>query len=298
MTRIAKVTVASVQNPPAVVRVGPSLIAQSERFHLRSSIIGETYVIDIARPLAPAVPGRSRPVIYVLDGNTLFALTCQISRLLEIGSDAIPAAVVVGIGYPTDDSLEGHQRRRALRLRDFTPTADEAYWHRKFSGVAPLDLSLESHTGGASRFGAFIREELLPFVHSELQAETRDQTLVGMSLGGLFALHTFFTHPAMFTRWITVSPSIWWNGRALLDTEATIGSQTTHVSARLFISEGGAEEPETRLNILELLHRIRSERYPNLMLSHYEFPEETHQSIFPAAVGRGLRFVFKESDHS
>ena len=280
---------------PAVERVGPASIANSDRFHIRSSVSGETYVVDIARPMAPTSPTYPTPVVYVLDGNTLFGLTCQIARLLEVGSDGIPPAIVIGIGYPLGSSPEGQQRRRALRLRDFTPTEDDGYWRKTFSGSEFPKPQLSLHMGGAGAFRNFVQDEVQPFVKSYLGNDSLDQTLVGMSLGGLFALHTFFTSPRMFSRWIAVSPSIWWNERELLVVETAIGEQIGDLPARLFISEGGAEAEETRADIQELVSRLRNPRYRRLDLTHHQFAGETHQSVYPGAISRGLRTVFKDT---
>lgn len=278
-----------------VEKVGSASIAGSERFQIRSSALRETYVIDIARPMSTIAPVYPTPIIYVLDGNTLFGLTCQVVRLLEIGSDGIPPAVVIGIGYPTGSSPEDQRRRRALRLRDFTPTEDDGYWRNTFSGTELPGHESAVHTGGASTFRNFMRDELQPFVKSYLGVDSLDQTLVGMSLGGLFTLHTFFITPRMFSRWVAVSPSIWWNGRALLDIESAVGGEIADIPARLFISEGSAEEEETRVNIQELVTRLRNPRYRKLDLTHHQFDGETHQSVFPSAISRGLRTVLKVS---
>jgi hypothetical protein len=43
---------------------------------------------------------------------------------------------------------------------------------------------------------------------------------------------------------------------------------------------------------LELAERLRSRHYPDFELEHQQFPGENHQSVFPMAVSRGLRWVF------
>ena len=278
-----------------VEKVGSALITGTERFHIRSSVLRETYVIDIARPMSTAASAVPMTAVYVLDGNTLFGLTCQVTRLLEIGSEPIPPAVVVGIGYPTGASPQDQHRRRTLRLRDFTPTEDDRYWRKTFSGTDLPRSEVTAHTGGANTFCSFIRNELQPFVNSYLEVDTLDQTLVGMSLGGLFTLHTLFTAPNMFSRWIAVSPSIWWNRRALLDIESATASKWADTPARVFIAEGSAEEEETGVNIRELVTRLRQPQYQKLTLIHQQFLGETHQSVFPAAISRGLRSVLIDS---
>lgn len=277
---------------PNIERRGPSALACSERFHLTSSIVGQTYVIDVARPLTLITSKHPVPVIYVLDGNSLFALTCQIGRLLEIGSDGIPPAVVVGIGYPTESSPESNRERRTLRVRDLTPTADDHSIRRIFTGSEGFPPSLRVNAGGAENFRSFIKEELQPFISAELKTDALDQTLVGMSLGGLFALDTLFSAPCLFARWIAVSPSIWWDHRVLFNAEAGIEAWPKHSPARVFLSVGGGEEPEMRLDVLELADRLRNRHHAGLQMEYHQFPGETHQSVFPGAVSRGLRAIF------
>jgi predicted alpha/beta superfamily hydrolase len=275
-----------------IERQGMSSIAGSERIQIKSSVVGRTYVIDVARPLIPPPFMHSVPVIYVLDGNTLFALTCQIVRLLEGRSEGIPPAVVIGIGYPTEFSADGTLRRRALRVRDLTPTDNEMSTYRILGDAQRLPPSLNLRAGGSNKFREFIRTELQPFIESELQTDSLDQVLVGMSLGGLFALETLLSCPSLFSRWIAVSPSLWWDSRILLNAEASMEHGPKECPARVFLGIGDAEEPDMRLDALKLAEQLRS-RHRGLELAYHQFPGESHQSVFPIAVSRGLRWVFE-----
>lgn len=277
---------------PKITRRSSSSLACSERFHLASAIVGQTYVIDVARPPTSTPPSGSVPVIYVLDGNSLFAMTCQIARLLELDPRGIPSAVVVGIGYPTDSSLEGNRERRSLRIRDLTPTEDVFSVRRVLAGREEFPVDFDIQSGGSANFRMFIEEELQPFIRGELQIHALDQTLVGMSLGGLFAMETLLSFPSLFGRWIAVSPSIWWDGRVLLNVGASVDSWRENSRARVFMCVGGAEDAETQCDALELATRLESRRHASLELEFMEFPGETHQSVFPGAVSRGLRSVF------
>jgi hypothetical protein len=63
------------------------------------------------------------------------------------------------------------------------------------------------------------------------------------------------------------------------------------------MSVGGLEEAmdvESKFvsNVYELEARLRGRSYPNLDLIFHVFPDETHMSVFPAAVSRGLTAVF------
>src|SRR5689334_21909632 len=72
-----------------------------EYYDVMSSHVVDTFRIFVGRP-AQIEPGRSYPVIYVLDGNLLF----QSVRAMQNGmalTRELPEAFVVGIGYDTTD---------------------------------------------------------------------------------------------------------------------------------------------------------------------------------------------------
>ena len=63
-----------------------------------------------------------------------------------------------------------------------------------------------------------IIEELKPLVDPAYRTRTdRDTTgIAGSSLGGLVSLHLAFNHPAVFGKVAALSPSVWWDRKAIL----------------------------------------------------------------------------------
>ena len=51
-----------------------------------------------------------------------------------------------------------------------------------------------------------------------------------------------FTAPKSFQRVIALSPSIWWGGRAILETEAAFAAANKDLPVNLFLSIGALEE--------------------------------------------------------
>jgi hypothetical protein len=80
-----------------------------------------------------------------------------------------------------------------MRERDFTPT--------KTGGVS----------GGAPAFLRFFKEELMPHIMQKYHAKPTGHTLYGGSLGGLFAMYALFHEPSLFTSYIAIDPSLWWD---------------------------------------------------------------------------------------
>jgi uncharacterized protein len=258
-------------------------LANSHSYVLTAAKTGERFRIDVAVPFGHT--GDSRlPVVYVLDGNAMFAMAAQTVRLLQLAQE-LPPLLVVGVGYDIDDQTTV----LAKRMHDLTPVA----------GRAPDQTT--SVGGGAGAFRAFIDDELKPFVAARFAVDADDATLVGDSLGGLFALHTLFTSPTSFRRYVAGSPSLWWADRHAFGDEEAHAARATDLAARLFVAVGALEEDPTidRLkpfamvsNLARLVETLQGRRYPSLRLDSVVFPDETHVSVIPATLSRGLRRVF------
>jgi predicted alpha/beta superfamily hydrolase len=273
---------------------GPAAISDTERFLLPAEGYDQPFQIDVALPSIPVAPGTRLPVIYVLDGNWIFAQAAQTARALSLGKDAIPQAIVVGIGYAIEGPMV-FPRTAALRYRDLAPGVDERHLGEARRFLPPNAWPPEEDLGSADHFLTFIENELKPFIEERYPADPNDQTLLGISLGGLFVLHALFGAPGSFQRYIAISPSIWWNACALHDAEEQ-ANFLGGVGGRLFMGVGGEEEdeaPDARMvmNMVELAERMRR-NFPDVRLASCVFEDESHLSVAPAGISRGLRAVF------
>lgn len=163
-----------------------------ESFTLHSRVLGETRRMNVYLPPRYAAERDARyPVLYMPDGG----LQEDFPHVAETVDTAIRAGemramIVVGI--------ENTQRRR-----DMTgPTEMES------------DRAIAPQVGGSATFRAFIAEELMPEVRRRYRSGGGD-ALVGESLAGLFVMETFFLQPDLFDTYVALSPSLWWNGKAL-----------------------------------------------------------------------------------
>jgi predicted alpha/beta superfamily hydrolase len=209
-------------------------------------------------------------------------------RAIQSGPFPLPPTLVVGIGYYFERP-EDRVNWGTLRLRDLSPCRDELYEAQAQGAPAPC--------GGAVAFLDFIENEVKPLVASRFPVDAEDQTLVGSSLGGLFTLYTLFTKPTAFKRYVTVSPAIYWGDGKLFELEADLAKTATDVPAHLFLSAGELEEGHDARqgfvsNLYKMEARLRQRAYPGLDLTLQVFPGETHMSVFPGAVTRGLGAVF------
>lgn len=277
-----------------------------EQWTLSAPGRSEPYRIFVSIPTDPA-PEAGFPVIYVLDGNDSFTTTADAVRRLA-GSPAqtgIQPAVVVGIGYPIEDTHE--DVRRTL---DLTPPAEGRRQH-PFGEGQPWPP-----TGGAAWFRAFILDHVRPAVAARVPVDAGRETLMGHSFGGQFTLHTLFAMPDAFDNYVAISPSIWYGDRLLLEIarDFTARMAGAKIDARLLMIVGSCEQTPgeclvdvprsaertdfiTRANQVEnlaLLKRVLQQgAVRGLRFDVTVIEGEQHLTVVPAAIGRGVQFALR-----
>ncbi|HEY0595767.1 alpha/beta hydrolase [Sphingopyxis sp.] len=266
--------------------------------------------ISVAAPTVPA-PGAAVPVLYVLDGDLLFGMAAEIARAVTSVA-AFPAHYVVGIGYDAaySDVLK-------LRTADLAPPIGEEAL-RALGGMGETIGGAGS--GGADRFLAFMVEELRPGIAARYpQTAGGPQILFGHSLGGLFAAHALLVQPDSFSAFIVSSPSLWWDGFAILRELPLLGERIAALprQPRVFVDVGAREQdlptsiPDgIGLTLEEAQAQIRAARMVDAAhefatalgeagitsVRHVAFAEDDHVSAAPAAILHGMRFALGQ-DH-
>src|SRR4051812_28678490 len=96
----------------------PVVIPRARQYDFTSKISGRDYRVYVSLPFK-ADPAKKYPVIYLLDGNWYFGpMAYNVTE--SAGARAIQQAIVVGVGYPSDDNdLAGSRRNLEL-----TPSVD------------------------------------------------------------------------------------------------------------------------------------------------------------------------------
>ena len=247
-------------------------IPDTEVRRLTASLTGYEYHIHIALPAGYADTEKAYPTLYVLDPHLIFGMSREIIRLLELGQE-LPPLVLVGIGFsgPNKD-IESHQ------VRDYVPKSQAD----------------DSGSGGAENFARFLREDLIPFIGSEYRVDAEDTCFLGYSLAGLFGLYTLFHHPDTFLRYIISSPWMDPNDLQILSYETEYAATHSDLPAQVFIG-AGSREPEFVVNNLQKLEKaLRIRNYPNFRLQTHIFENETHLSVVPHSISRGLKAVYSE----
>jgi predicted alpha/beta superfamily hydrolase len=194
-------------------------------FH--SEILGNDRDITIYLP--PGYSDRDDvryPVLYMHDGQNLFEperafIPGQHWRVAEatdetIGGRTARPMIIVGI-----------DNTGSSRIDEYTPTHDAA-----------------RHGGGkADDYGRMIIEELKPIIDAKYRTliDVSNTALGGSSLGGLATLHLGLTHPDVFGHLAVMSPSVWWDNRAVL---AEVERFRAPKRPRIWLDMGGREGVE------------------------------------------------------
>jgi uncharacterized protein len=266
---------------PAIANPTQTLVRDVSSAHVK-----QDYRLFISLPQNYTGSEKRFPVLYVLDGNGMFALVKSIIEIQQI-SQSVPELIIVGIGYPT----KTYRECIGLRGRDFTPV--ELTPEQKAGIAYPFE-----ETGGASRFFAFIAEELIPSIDREFRTDSDDRALTGFSLGSVFALYALFHYPVLFSRLVAVSPGIpfdyWVDG--VLDTEKAYAKQHSSLPVRVFIgveSSGNGASIEQVENCRQFVKRIGERNYQALETRFQIFEGTDHTAVGPVGLTYGIRDVYR-----
>ena len=208
----------------------------------------------------------------MLDPHLTFGMSAEITRLLAFGEE-LPQLICIGIGFSGPErDIESYQ------ARDYVPKAQ-------------ID---EPGIGGAAEgFLRFIREDLIPFIGSEYRVDPKDRCFSGYSLVGLFGLYALFHHPDTFQRYIISSPWTDKDTQQVLKFETEYALNHSDLPVTVFMGAGALEPEFVVDNIRKLEKAFENRNYPNLRLQTHIFEGETHLSVVPNIISRGLKVVYE-----
>jgi predicted alpha/beta superfamily hydrolase len=215
------------------------------------------------------------PVLYMQDGQNLFEaerafVPGEHWRLSEAADDAInertaAPMIIVGVDHAGP-----------ARIEEYTPTHDP----NRDAG------------GKADDYGRLLLEELKPRIDASYRTIANDTAVGGSSLGGLVSLHLGLRHPDVFRAVAAMSPSVWWDNRAILsEVEAFDGPRP-----RMWLDVGGREGSEALRDVRALAERLRRRGWNDATLRVYEDRRADHSERAWAKRARMvLEFLFPPS---
>ena len=239
-----------------------------DTFTVASLAIGESRLINVYTP-----PGYRRssamkyPVLYMPDGGLdedFPHVVNTVDSLIAMG--VIRPVIVVGI--PNTE-----------RRRDLTgPT--------RFA----TDSAIAKHVGGSFAFRRFIRDELFPVIRARYRTSD-ERAIVGESLAGLFIVETLLAEPALFSHYVALDPSVWWNGGAVVDSAET-KLKAFNFSPRT-LDMASSNVADIAAGTARFAEIIRTVSPRGLAWVYFARSDLTHATIFravaPSVLARALR---------
>ncbi|HKO00705.1 MAG TPA: alpha/beta hydrolase-fold protein, partial [Thermoanaerobaculia bacterium] len=215
---------------------------------------------------------RRYPVLYMQDGQNLFdnfrAFAGQAWRLREAADDAIGArsmspAIIVGVDHTHAD-----------RVHEYAPTRD-----------------IKRAAGGkADDYAQMLLEELKPVIDATYRTLIDHTAVGGSSLGGLVSMHLLLMHPDVFHGGIVMSPSVWWDNRAILK---EVDRYAAPQHPRIWLDIGGREGREAIDGARALRDRLRAKGWNDHTLRYFEDRRADHsERSWGARVRKALEFLF------
>jgi hypothetical protein len=257
---------------------------------LTSRINHVNYLLYVRRPSRYDQGAERYPVIVTLDADYSFSICANhlehLADRMNQGPHAILVSIAIAGVYPDLD------RYHLERTRDYSPiyAAPDGGPNDRFQSVS----------GGGPNFQRVIGEEILPLIDARYRTNPAERTLVGHSLGGLFACWTLQTRPDLFNRYLAVSPSLWYANKWIFAREAELRDTRLPRPTRIYLAVGSLEEQPTNNGFMasemySFASLLAARPDPNLWVDRRIFEDETHASIFPAAFSTGVRRLFSNS---
>ncbi len=264
----------------AGAQIGDSIIV-GKKVSIYSNILKENRKVLIYTPSLTAsylVPGKSYPVLYLLDGDAHFLSTIGIIQQLSQanGNAVLPEMIIVGIEHTN-------------RMRDLVPS-----------------VATGNNKEVKNSFVDFLSTELMPYIEKNYNTAPY-KLLAGHSLGGLTAIDILTNNPNMFNAYIAIDPSMWYKNEHFLNI-AIAKLPTQNLSGkRLFIGtantmprgmvlsklekDSSAETQHIR-SIFKLDKFLKGNSRTGLKYTSKYYGNDSHNSVPLISEYDALRFIF------
>jgi predicted alpha/beta superfamily hydrolase len=240
-----------------------------ESFSIQSSHLNETRTIHIYTPYSgDSTLRKPEQIIYLLDAskNEDFIHVAGLLQFFELQFQ-IPPTLIVGIA-------------NVDRKRDFTfPTED-----KELKEAFPT-------TGGSATFIEFIKAELKPEITQRF-GSFKKEIIIGQSLGGLLASEILLKHPDLFSDYLIISPSLWWDNESLLEEAPERIKKIKNKNAIISVGKEGRIMVNDAKKLNKLLTKNKA---INTHLNY--FPKENHATILHNALYRSfMEMMVRKND--
>lgn len=264
--------------------IGQHFLRNTQVVEIKDNTQDRTYRLSIQTPYGYAAgveKGLTYPAMYITDMAYSFPI---IEGWMDPATwgNTVKRHVLVGISWEVNSSS------RDSRTYDYTPIVDEEW---KYA------------TGGADGHLRFIREEVFRYIEGNYSTDSKNRTFVGSSLGGLFGAYALLTQPDLFSNYILISPSLWYDDGYMFRLEASDKIVQPKRPTKVFISAGELETPEDagiRNNLFtdaqKFTAKIETWKNQNVSIKFYPVADAFHSMTFPESIVRAIYWMHKKEN--
>ena len=166
---------------------------------------------------------------------------------------------------------------------------------RNYSSGDFIPEKIEGHpdSGGADRFVAFFRDELIPGLDSRFRTHPFRIFYSG-SFGGGFAVYMFLTLPGVFNAYLSATPAIDYEGSSsfIMDNVQSYLARNNYKKRFLYL---GVENEPLLIPLLEkFVGILQKADLKGAKWEYHPFLDEDHGSVANKVIYHGLKFVFSD----
>lgn len=234
-----------------------------------SKNVGDSFEIYISLP--PSFNAKERySIVYYCDANLKSG--SYLRKLLSTTefNSQLKNKIFVGIGHTGNYHV--------LRRRDFILPAIRG------NDTAGLDKNY----GQAEKFYSYLKDELIPAVNKKFKTNAGSNSIIGHSLGGLFAFFCLFRSDNLFAKYFALSPALWIDHYSIYKFNRIPGGLPG--KKYLYFVSGSNE---TINKILRGTNEAKSfldkKNYTDLVYDYDVLKGETHNSEVPISLAKILR---------
>lgn len=223
-----------------------------------SKSVGDNFEIYISFPHAYNL-NDTYNVVYYCDANLKSG-----KRLRNFISDSqfknLEKTIFVGVGHIGNYHV--------LRRRDFVlPTIN-----------GKDTVGRNGNYGQVEKFYSYLKTELIPSINSKFKTNADSNSILGHSLGGLFAFFCLFQADNLFSKYFSLSPALWIDNYSIYKFNR-IQDGGFSQNKYLYFAAGSKETVNKILKGTdELKHFLDQRQYSNLSYDYDIWQGKTHNS--------------------
>ncbi len=234
---------------------------------------------------------KTYETVYYLDSWWLSEMVLGTYAILNL-SEKIDPIILIGISI--DGNLKDWNIQRTL---DFTPSKYDL-------GIMGFEMQAGSdensirlnpnNTGAAAIFSTFLETKVITSIEEKYPNLEKNRGLIGHSYGGLFSFYIMQQKPQLFSDFIIISPSLWWNKSELVKKEFFLKFKENKLASSIYLSYGSSESKLITRSNTEMDTVLKGLEKDQLNYKFNIYQKANHNSILSQGIYDGLLYTYEK----